>query len=778
MFRKIIQMPISRRLPLVALFMVGMIALMGGLLYQKASRSAIETIRANIEFVAEDEADRVANWYETITREMILAASEPSTAVSLRQLGAAVTAGGGSMTAAQAAYAANNPYKLGERQALSDAGDGSIYSATHKTVHPRFAGMREILGYYDMFLFDTSGDLLYTVVKEADFGENFKTGPYSDTGLGRVYRRALEAKPGTVVVADFEPYAPSAGAPAAFVATPVFDADGNLIGVMAAQLSVEALSANLAQAALLGVKGDIYLVGGDGRARTRSRFEGRFAEFDELPELPFVADLKAGRFGSYFDTKGVSGAESIVLTHPLDIDFGKWTLVLELDQSEHLAGVVAFRNWVLVFVGAGLVLGLALGLSSSRGITRPLSSVLRSIDEVAQGNYQADVAVADRQDEIGLLGRSVMEFRDKLAAAEGLEAKRARDWGAQESVTGKMTAALEALAAGDLTCQLDDRFPYGFEPMRGNFNKSLATLRDMLSVVVANANEIHWGAEEISLATNDLSNRTQNQAATLEQTAAALDQLTESVRSAAEGAAEVENVVEAARHDAVASGQVVRKAVGAMSEIKRSSDGISQIIGVIDDIAFQTNLLALNAGVEAARAGEAGRGFAVVATEVRALSQRTSVAAKEIKHLISTSSNLVESGVALVDQAGAALDDIVDRVGEIAQLVGGIANGAKEQATGLTEINVGVTELDKVTQRNMAMVDEATTTSTTLKQKADSLRAQVARFKLSNEQDSVVVRPVFASAGARDDEKAPRRRVGVGTGKAIQMPTVSTWQDF
>lgn len=246
------------------------------------------------------------------------------------------------------------------------------------------------------------------------------------------------------------------------------------------------------------------------------------------------------------------------------------------------------------------------------------------------------------------------------------------------------------------------------------------------------AREISSRADEVSNSSDNLNARTENQAATLEETAAALQQLTESVGSAAQGASEADSVVKTARKEAESSRRVVEDAVEAMSQIKGSSDEISQIIGVIDDIAFQTNLLALNAGVEAARAGEAGRGFAVVASEVGALAQRSSEAAKQIKSLISDSSGHVESGVGLVGQAGDALSSIVARVAEIASLVEGIAEGAKEQASGLNEINAGVGELDTVTQKNASMVEATTTTAMTLKNEAASLNQLVARFRLGS----------------------------------------------
>ena len=256
-------------------------------------------------------------------------------------------------------------------------------------------------------------------------------------------------------------------------------------------------------------------------------------------------------------------------------------------------------------------------------------------------------------------------------------------------------------------------------------------------------------ADDISTASEDLSRRTENQAATLEQTAAALDELTTSIRAAAKGAREVETIVQSARGEAEDSGKVVMSAVEAMNGIERSSDQISRIIGVIDDIAFQTNLLALNAGVEAARAGESGRGFAVVASEVRALAQRSSEASKEIKELITTSTQLVGRGVDAVGSAGQALTLMVDRVSHISTLVSDIATGAAQQSTALGEVNTGVTQLDQVTQRNAAMVEQSMTATQSLQQEALGLDALMANFTTS------------ASAPlARADHITPLRAVG------------------
>ena len=259
------------------------------------------------------------------------------------------------------------------------------------------------------------------------------------------------------------------------------------------------------------------------------------------------------------------------------------------------------------------------------------------------------------------------------------------------------------LAAKELAFRLTEELPDAYRQLRADFNNAIEQLETAMQMVGGNAATINASTQEIAAASDNLSRRTEQQASTLEETAAALDQITATVRKTAEGAKHAREVVTVARTDADQSAEIVRRAVEAMGKIDKSSREISQIIGVIDEIAFQTNLLALNAGVEAARAGDAGRGFAVVASEVRALAQRSADAAKEIKGLISNSSNDVGLGVKLVADTGEALVRIAGKVSDINSVVADIANSAQEQATSLQQVNTAVNQMDQVTQQNAAM---------------------------------------------------------------------------
>ena len=346
----------------------------------------------------------------------------------------------------------------------------------------------------------------------------------------------------------------------------------------------------------------------------------------------------------------------------------------------------------------------------------------------------------------------IVKFATDVTAAERERERRAeadrREAGIQTLVVEETGRGLAAMAAGDLSYRITSDFPGRYGPLREDFNHAMAAMDDAMDVIRANAGSMQSGAHEISHAAEDLSRRTERQAASLEQTAAALDQITATVKKTAENARSADVVVGQARGQAETGGEVVQRAVAAMGQIERSSDQISQIIGVIDEIAFQTNLLALNAGVEAARAGDAGRGFAVVASEVRSLAQRSADSAKEIKTLISASGAQVKDGVVLVRQSGEALHGIVSRIGEITALMSEIRASTQEQASGLAQVNTAVNAMDQVTQQNAAMVEESTAASQNLSREAATLSERVGRFQVSNDHRPAPIRAAEARIAA------------------------------
>jgi len=409
-----------------------------------------------------------------------------------------------------------------------------------------------------------------------------------------------------------------------------------------------------------------------------------------------------------------------------------------------------------VLVGLALVavagIAAALVIAIRKGVIR----IAAATETLAGGDNRVNLDGLKRADELGAIVKSLVIFRDnQLRLAElhqreqaqaadqestraSQEAARAASAKEQAEVVDGLAQGLQRLTAGDLTCRLDKPFAPAYESLRADFNATVTQLAEIMRTISHRASGIETASSETSAAADDLSRRTENQAANLQETATTLNEITNAVSRTAEGSAQADKMVGETGVEARESGEVVRRAVSAMSEIEASSKQIFQITGVIDEIAFQTNLLALNAGVEAARAGDAGKGFAVVAQEVRALAQRSAEAAKEIKALIASSSNQINSGATLVGEAGQALERIVGRVGDVTRLITEISASVREQANGLKEVNIAVNRMDQITQQNAAMVEESTAASHAMRQEAEQLGSMIRRFRIADDagQDS------------------------------------------
>ena len=387
----------------------------------------------------------------------------------------------------------------------------------------------------------------------------------------------------------------------------------------------------------------------------------------------------------------------------------------------------------------------------------------------------------------------VVKFATDITAVENerraSEAERAAKAAEQANVVRSLATGLKDLSDGNLLARLKEAFAGEYEQLRQDFNATVQRLQDTMQTVLSSTGGISTGAAEISQAADDLSKRTEQQAASLEETAAALEEITATVKKTAQNAKDASTIVSTAKSAAENGGQIVDTAIRAMGQIEQSSKQITDIIGVIDEIAFQTNLLALNAGVEAARAGDAGKGFAVVASEVRALAQRSSEAAREIKTLIKASSEHVASGVKLVGESGEALRKIVTQVVDINSLVTEMAQAAQQQSTGIEEVNTAVTQMDQVTQQNAAMVEESTAASRNLAGETAELSRLISFFKVRTEEAGelrLATAPSHqggkVSAHAVPLRQAPRIAVGGRRSSAAvavkAAPKEDDWQEF
>lgn len=343
-----------------------------------------------------------------------------------------------------------------------------------------------------------------------------------------------------------------------------------------------------------------------------------------------------------------------------------------------------------------------------------------------------------------------------------------------EDVVTNLGVMLGKLSDGDLTDRIDAEYQGLFDEIKQNANNTAERLSSIISELQSGANEVSNASEEISTGTTDLSSRTEQQASSLQETAASMEQMAGTVKLNAENAQQANQLSLTARDVATNGGGVVENAVVAMSSIEDSSRKISDIIGVIDEIAFQTNLLALNASVEAARAGDAGRGFAVVASEVRTLAQRSTQAAKDIKELIDDSSDQVSKGVDLVNNAGESLTEIVDSIKKVTDIVSEIAAASEEQSTGIAEINKAVSSMDEVTQQNSALVEENAAAAKTLRDQSEAMHSRMGFFSLDDKDASFKAALPEAPSAAR--RPAPVRQMQAAV--ATAMKEDEDWSEF
>ncbi len=752
---------------------------------------------------AADAGSALTEYLDSVAQDLTVFAgrSEVSASIDLFSGAMASLKGQGDPTALlQKAYIENAPAEL-EQRIMRDTSDAlPVYDLHHRNLNPDYRELMQARGYYDVLLFDTMGNLVYSVAKEHDFATNFSEGggPWADTALGQVYRTAMTLEAGQTAVADFAPYAPSNGAPAGFIAAPVIDMAGFRIGVLAFQLPIDRIGQLLARGSDTGR--EVMLLNGQGLA------------LNDIPSTPGNDLLAVQLIGGAVDAAQagsngfgpVAGFGDHLVAASLPIDFGgvHWALVATEPAALVAAPSDTLRNTVLLIGLVVLTLAAVAAFFIARSVTRPVGRLTATMTSLAEGNLDLDVPGRDRRDELADMAAAVEVFRAnglkvrELAAVEAgnhaEQAERARRMAhLQSAIAGTVDAALR----GDFSQRLDTQFG---EPefdalatsvnqlmvsvdaglgetgqvlaaladtdltkrMQGDYQGAFARLKadtnavaDRLSSIVGELKQTSRGLKtatgEILSGANDLSERTTKQAATIEETSAAMEQLATTVLTNADRAREASDVAGKVTVTAQQGGEVMGEANVAMERITASSAKISNIIGLIDDIAFQTNLLALNASVEAARAGDAGKGFAVVAVEVRRLAQSAASASSEVKVLIEQSGAEVKTGSKLVADAAQRLEAMLEAARSSSTLMDGIARQSREQASSIEEVNTAIRQLDEMTQHNAALVEETNAAIEQTESQASELDRIVATFTLSERQAQPVAAPAPQARGIK-----------------------------
>lgn len=632
---------------------------------------------------------------------------------------------------------------------------------------------------------DANGNVIARVHAPEKFGDNY---------LAR--RKTVGAAVTTgKVAAGIEPGRTGIGV---YAVAPVL-ADGKVVGVV--DIGTELSNAYFTPIAeRIGAEISVNVVQ-DGKLVNQSSTDGG---------KPFLSDeiLRSAFDGaSVFEQTVLDNRDMLIKAVPFTSFAGDKIGVFEIGtDATTLLAEARSSLWTMIAVTLlTSLLALTAFFLFAKSLGNAIGRLTGTMTRLASGDLSTDIDGEDRSDETGAMARAVRVFKDNALKTRELEnqaveqrqmtEEQRRQIAEQERVraeamaeaTNGLAAGLKRLASGDLTVTLEHSFAPDFESLRTDFNAAVEQLQGTLGSVSRAAASIDSGSREISQSADDLSRRTEQQAASLEETAAALDQITVNVTNSYKRAEEARNTAVQANDSARQSGTVVAKAVEAMERIEQSSGQISNIIGVIDDIAFQTNLLALNAGVEAARAGEAGKGFAVVAQEVRELAQRSANAAKEIKSLISKSTHEVDNGVRLVSETGEVLKTIEAYIVTINQHMDSIATSSREQSVGLSEVNTAVNQMDQVTQQNAAMVEEANAAGATLAAEAVRLRELISQFQLgrgglaaSHETAGLhhMASAMAAASGSGSLTRRSRNAAVVSAGYGSAALANNTWDEF
>ena len=727
MAANILKLRISQKLPLIIVSAALALAVgIGGSSYFQASQQAYDAIDEKLTAVVESHSAGLHEYLESIEQDIRTFATNGQVRRALVEFSDAWQELGSDQTAyLQNLYIDENPHPTGAKEEFDAAADGSTYSVSHATHHPWFRQFLRERGYYDIFLFDLEGDLIYTVFKELDYATNLDHGEWKDTDLGNAFRAARSnPEPGRLNFFDFQPYQPSHGAPASFISTPVHDADGQLLGVAVFQMPIDRINAVMAVSAGLGETGESYIVGDDNLMRSDSRFFDQSTILTMSVENDSVTRAIAGE-PAINTVPGYRGEPMRAAATSLDFHGTRWAIVAEQALTEVEAPIIAMRDQMLII--ALVLLGIvgAAGLLLSRGITRPISAMTAAMSELADGMLETDVPARNRTDELGDMADAVQVFKENAIKVERMTEARTREQKeARQILESEMRGLCDAL---------DHEVKTTLQGIVGSTDE-MRSISDRLTALASGVTTQSTSAVTTAdVATSSVQN-----------VAAATEQLSNSIAEVGRQAAQSTTITDGAVREAERTNQTVES-------LSDAANKIGAVVSLISEIAEQTNLLALNATIEAARAGDAGKGFAVVASEVKSLANQTAKATDEIGDQVSAMQSVTNDAVT-------AIKSIATTIKQVSEIAAAIASSVGEQESATREIAENVQDAAGGTRQvsdSISQVSSASHESSQCSQEVQSAAKAVAE-NLSSLQTKLTETLRESMAGNR--RSAPRKR--------------------
>jgi methyl-accepting chemotaxis protein len=623
-------------------------------------------------------------------------------------------------------YITNNPHPTGEKHKLDEASDDSEYSMQHSLVHTKFRTLLIERDYYDIFLVDMQGNVVYTVFKELDYATNLKNGKYKDTDLAVVANKAIAGgKQGQLFFEDFEPYAPSFGAAASFMATPVLADDGTPLGALIFQMPIARINNIMQQRAGLGESGESYIVGTDFLMRSDSRFSEESTILKTKVEGPTTKAGLNGKSGiaKVLDYRGIS----VMSAHaPFEILGTTWAIMTEIDSDEAFAGVQTMRTTSFII---GLMVVLIVGVVGfflSRTIATPMVRLTNVMGSLAEGDNDIDVPCQARADELGDMGQAVQVFKDNAIEKLRLEEEEKKAVaGRERQKDAERQREAEENEVRQARQENIDKLTSGFGD----------TVEEVLTAVASQSTEMESSAQSMT----EIAKQTLDESMTVASAAEQASASVQTVSSAAEElSASISEISRQVSHSAEISGRAVEAAEGTNQTIRDLAEGaqrIGEVVDLINDIANQTNLLALNATIEAARAGDAGKGFAVVASEVKNLASQTAQATEDIGAQISGIQNTTHEAVAAIESIGSTIAEmseistaIASAVEEQGAATGEISRNVQEAARGTEDVSKSIITVKSGSEQTGDASGNVLTASRELAQRFQGLRSEVESF--------------------------------------------------